>query len=153
MIKILCLGTIVRYKLNNEKCRVTFSPILVAGKHLSGWKPVVISRTKGTRWNDILKVEKKKFKKDDQEFEIERRVFPHCVLYSNQSAWMTQFIFGWELDRLSRFLREKYPNRRFLMLLDNAPPHQSSKTYDNLELHYFQPQSTGYLQLGSIYRF
>ena len=59
---MLCLGTIVRYKLMNEKARVTFSPILVAGKHLSGWKPVVISRTKGTRWNDILKVEKKKFK-------------------------------------------------------------------------------------------
>ena len=113
----------------NEKARVIFSPILMAGNHLSGWKPVVISRTKGTRWNDILKVEKKKFKKDDQEFEIERRVFPQFVLYSNQSAWMTQFIFGWELDRLSRFLREKYPNRRFLMLLGNSAPQKLMTTF------------------------
>ena len=42
-IKMLCLGTVVRYKLMNEKARVTFSPILVAGSHLIGWKPVVIS--------------------------------------------------------------------------------------------------------------
>jgi len=58
----------------NEKSRVTFSPVLVAGNHLVGWKPLIIS--KGTRWNNILKIEKKKFKKDDQEFELERRVFP-----------------------------------------------------------------------------
>ena len=152
-IIILSLGTIVRYKLNNEKARVTFSPILVAGEHLIGWKPLVISRTKGTRWNNIIKVEKRKFKKDNQEFELERRVFPHCVLYSNQTAWMTQFIFEWELDRLSRFLREKYPRRKYLLLLDNAPPHQSSKCYDNLDIHFFPAQTTGYLQLGSIYRF
>ena len=78
-MKILCLGTIVRYKLMNEKSRITFSPILVAGAHLIGWKPSIISRTKGTRWKDILKVEKRKFKKDEEEFELERRVFPHCV--------------------------------------------------------------------------
>ena len=137
----------------NEKSRVTFSPVLVAGDHLVGWKPLLISRSKGTRWNNILKIEKKKFKKDDEEFELERRVFPHCVLYSNKSAWMTQYIFSWELDRLSRFLREKHPGRKHLFLLDNAGPHKSSKTYDNLDLHYFQPQCTGYLQLGSIYRF
>ena len=59
---------------------------------MSGWKPLTISRTKGTRWKDILKVEKRKFKKDEEEFELERRVFPHCVLYSNHSAWMTQYI-------------------------------------------------------------
>ena len=58
---------------------ITFSPILVAGEHLSGWKPLTISRTKGTRWKDTLKVEKRKFKKDEEEFELERRVFPHCV--------------------------------------------------------------------------
>ena len=117
---------------------------------MSGWKPLIISRTKGTRWKDTLKVEKRKFKKDEEEFELERRVFPHCVLYSNHSVWMTQYIFCWELDRLSQFLRKKHGNQRFLLLLDNAPPHVSSKTYDNLDLHYFQPQSTGYLQLGII---
>ena len=66
--------------MQNEKARITLAPILVAGAHLDGWKPVVISRTKGTKWKDIIKVEKKKFKKYDEEIEIERRIFPNCVL-------------------------------------------------------------------------
>ena len=66
--------------MQNQKARITLAPILVAGAHLDGWKPVVISRTKGTKWKDIIKVEKKKFKKYDEEIEIERRIFPNCVL-------------------------------------------------------------------------
>ena len=136
----------------NEKQRVTIAPVIAAGKHLIGWKPVVISRTKGTRWSNLVKIEKKKFKTDDGEIELERRVFPHCILYSNSSAWMTKLIFSWELDRLSTFLRKKYQNRRFLLLLDNASPHQPSKNYDNLDIQFFPAQTTGYLQLGFIYR-
>ena len=64
-----------------------------------------------------------------------------------RGPWITGRHTQWE------FLREKHPGRKHLFLLDNAGPHKSSKTYDNLDLHYFQPQCTGYLQLGSIYRF
>ena len=137
--------------MQNEKARITFAPILVAGAHLDGWKPVVISRTKGTKWKDIIKVEKKKFRKDDEEIEIERRIFPHCVLYSNTTAYMTQFVFSWELDRLSAGLRLKHPNRRFLLLLDNATSHRSSKTYSNLEIQFFPAQTSEYLQSEFIY--
>ena len=145
------LGTVVRFKMDNTKARVTFAPIIAAGEHLHNWKPVFISKTKGTRWKNVLKVEKRKFKKDEIEFEIERRIFPHCVLYSNQSAWMTKYIFGWECDRLSNFLRVNHPNRKFLLLLDNATCHQR-KTYDNLDIQFFPAKTSGYLQLGLIYR-
>ena len=105
-------------------------------------------------WKDIIKVEKKKFRKDDEEIEIERRIFPHCVLYSNTTAGMTQFVFSWELDkkfRLSAYLRLKHPNRRFLLLLDNATSPRSSKTYSNLEIQFFPAQTSRYLQSGFIY--
>ena len=138
--------------MQNQKARVTLAPIISATGHLNGWKPAVVSRTKGTRWQNVIKVEKKKFKKDSEEIEIERRIFPHCVLYSNRSAWMTTCIFTWECDRLSAYLRLKYPNRRFLLMLDNATCHRSQKTYDNLEFCFFPPQTSGYLQLGFTYR-
>ena len=61
--------------MQNQKARITLAPILVAGAHLDGWKPVVISRTKGTKWKDIIKVEKKKFKKYDEEIELRDEFF------------------------------------------------------------------------------
>ena len=116
---------------------------------LPDWKPVFISRTKGTRWQNLIKVEKKNFKKNDgSEIEIERRVFESFVLYANKTAWMTQYIYQWECQRLSQFLRKKYPNRKFLLLVDNCPAHRNSQKYENLEVHFFPPGVTGYLQEG-----
>ena len=47
------LGTVVRFKMDNTKVRVTFAPIIAAGEHLHNWKPVFISKQKGS--DPILK--------------------------------------------------------------------------------------------------
>ena len=50
----------IRYKLDREKCRFTFAPVLAVHGPLAGFKPMIISKVKGTRWANQLRVETKK---------------------------------------------------------------------------------------------
>ena len=95
----------------------------------------------------MIKLETKKIKKPDgSEFILERRVFDHFCLYNNSKAWMTGELFQWEMERLSNYLKIKFPNQRFLLALDNASSHKIPQKFDNLELEYFMPGTTGILQ-------
>ena len=47
---------------------------------------------------------------------LTRRIFPEFVLYSNDKAWSNQYIWEWEAQRLSAFLKKKYPGRKIALL-------------------------------------
>ena len=111
------LGVKLRYKLSNEKQRFTFCPLVCSGPRLDGWKPYVISKCQGSRWCDRkFEIERKTFHKNGEAFELTRRIFPGFVVYSNAKAWSNQYIWEWEAQRLSIFLKKNYPGRRMALL-------------------------------------
>ena len=57
---ILIQGATIRYKLDREKCRFTYAPVLAVNGPLAGFKPMIISKVKGTRSADQVRVETKK---------------------------------------------------------------------------------------------
>ncbi|OAD66763.1 hypothetical protein PHYBLDRAFT_70247 [Phycomyces blakesleeanus NRRL 1555(-)] len=66
-----------------------------------------------------------------------------CYYYSNKN-WMTGAIFKYicmVIDSQARNL-----NRKFLILLDNAPCHNTTASYINLGFLYLPPNTTSYLQ-------
>ena len=104
-----------------------------------------ISRLKGVRWGHS-KLEKKITKKmDGTEIVLERRIFDTFVLYNNSKAWMTSYLFDWEMERLAYYLKKQFPQKKFIMLLDNATSHTKTK-YDNLDFVFLEPGTTGILQ-------
>ena len=98
---ILVKGATIRYKLDREKCRFTYAPVLAVNGPLAGFKPMIISKVKGTRWADQVRVETNKIVKDSVEYTLERHHFPTNVLYTNKKAWMTGDLFPWEMERLA----------------------------------------------------
>ena len=73
-------------------------------------------------WVQNGAIENSKFKKktfldkNGSEIEITRRVYEHFVLYSNTRAWSNMFIWQWEAERLSLFLKKNYPSRKVALL-------------------------------------
>ena len=131
--------------MDREKSRFTYAPVLAVHSPLAGFKPMVISKLKGTRWANQLRVETKKIVKDSVEYNLERRHFPNFVLYTNKKAWMTAELFQWEMERLALHLKKNHPGKRFCILLDNCSSHKRIE-FENLELIYFPPCTTGILQ-------
>ena len=93
--------------------------MICSGSRLIGWKPYIISKCMGTKWCDRkYEVEKKTFlNKNGDEIEITRRVYEHFILYSNSRAWSNMYIWQWEAERLSLFLKKNYPSRRVALLV------------------------------------
>ena len=83
---ILVKGATIRYKLDREKCRFTYAPVLAVNGPLAGFKPMIISKVKGTRWADQVHVETKKIVKDSVEYTLEYTFRIHIsfldVIYS-----------------------------------------------------------------------
>ena len=142
---ILIQGATIRYKLDREKCRFTYAPVLAVNGPLVGFKPMIISKVKGTRWADQVRVETKKIVKDSVEYTLERRHFPTYVLYTNTKAWMTGDLFQWEMERLALYLKKNHPGKRFGILMDNCSSHKRIE-FENLEIIFFPPSTTGILQ-------
>ena len=142
---ILIQGATIRYKLDREKCRFTYAPVLAVNGPLAGFKPMIISKVKGTRSADQVRVETKKIVKDSVEYTLERRHFPTYVLYTNQKAWMTGDLFQWEMERLALYLKKNHPGKRFGILMDNCSSHKRIE-FENLEIIFFPPSTTGILQ-------
>ena len=78
---------------------------------------MVISKLKGTRWANQLRVETKKIVKDSVEYNLERRHFPNFVLYTNKKAWMTAELFQWEMERLALHLKKNHPGKRYCIII------------------------------------
>ena len=142
---ILVQGATIRYKLDREKCRFTYAPVLAVHGPLAGFKPMVISKVKGTRWANQLRVETKKIVTDSGEYNLERRHFPTYVLYSNSKAWMTADLFIWEMERISAFLKKNHPGKKYCILMDNCSSHKRI-VFENLEIVFFPPSTTGIFQ-------
>ena len=92
--------------------------MVCSGSQLRGWKPVIISKCMGTKWCDRkFEIQKKAFlDKNGSEIEITRRVYEHFVLYSNTRAWSNMFIWQWEAERLSLYLKKNYPSCKVALL-------------------------------------
>ena len=133
----------IRYKLDREKCRFTFAPVLAVHGPLAGFKPMIISKVKGTRWANQLRVETKKIVTDSGEYNLERRHFPSYVLYSNSKAWMTADLFIWEMERISTFLKKNHPGKKYCILMDNCSSHKRIE-FENLEIVFSLHQQQGY---------
>ena len=140
-----CLGVEIRYKLDKQKERVSFCPVIRCGSTLPGYKPMFISRTKGVKWGPSRLETKKVKKSDGTEIELERRIFETFILYNNSNAWMTSHFFDWEMERLARYLKKEFPHQKFILILDNAPSHTKNK-YENLDFVFLEPGTTGIMQ-------
>ena len=129
----------------NKVDREKSAPVLAVDGPLAGFKPMVISKVKATRWANQVRVETKKIVKDSEEYTMERRHFPTFILYSNSKAWMTADLFGWEMERLSLYLAKKHPGKRFGVFMDNCSAHKP-QVFANLEFIYFPANTTGLFQ-------
>ena len=58
---------------------------------------------------------------------------------------MNSSIWGWEMQRLSKHLRAKYPSRKFALLLDNVGSHKIVE-FPNLHYIYLPKNSTAITQ-------
>ena len=83
---------------------------------------------------------------DGSEITLERREFDKFCLYSNAKAWMTSMLFQWEAERLSTYLKLKFPNTKFLLVVDNASAHKIPQSFTNLQIEFFPAGVTGILQ-------
>ena len=124
--------------MDRQKQRFTFSPILRCGPHLPNWKPMIISKIKGARWSNLVKLETKTIEKaDGSEFTLERRVFISenqfyilCKFRHSQFLSISIVWEIWEIMRNSQFLGisivweiwEIMRNSQFFGLLNSSTP-------------------------------
>ena len=69
---------------------------------------------------------------------------------SNKKAWMTGDLFQWEMERLALYLKKNHPGKRFGILMDNCSSHKRIE-FENLEIIFFPPSTTGILQPLAIF--
>ncbi|CAG5113779.1 Oidioi.mRNA.OKI2018_I69.chr2.g7869.t1.cds [Oikopleura dioica] len=142
--------------MEGTKERYTLIPYCTPFGHVVDFKPAVISKCQGSKWEGAGKKIKKKFRdptfdatkpsssKNQEFFEIEYRSFENFILYWNPSAWMTRQIMIAEVYRLSLHLKSKSPSKKYLVMMDNCSSHKKLPMLDNLEFVYFQPGCTGW---------
>ena len=58
---------------------------------------------------------------------------------------MTGDLFQWEMERLALYLKKNHPGKRFGILMDNCSSHKRIE-FENLEIIFFPPSTTGILQ-------
>jgi hypothetical protein len=71
-------------------------------------------------------------------------VTKYCWYYANSKAWMTTDLFNCFMQHLDDELR-KY-EKKFYLLLDNAPSHNLKKSFKNIEVIKLPKNSTAHLQ-------
>jgi hypothetical protein len=117
-------------KVTGMKERFTFTPVITPFGPLESFSPSKILRGQASKWNKAPRkqselVENPNFDKNKpiseknlQYHQVFYRDFPDFRYYWNSSAWMTRQILSIELRRLSKFLKKKDPNQRYLLYLD-----------------------------------
>ena len=131
----------------------------------------VVTHGKGSKWTGGGKLKseaapnpsydnKKPESPDNQRYVmIEYRDFASFRLYNSPSAWMTLPIFTIEMKRLSKFLDDNYPGRKYVLFLDNAryfffgfsnpnlfSVHKLKLMLKNIVFCFFLPATTGWYQ-------
>ena len=74
-----------------------------------------------------------------------RKEYDSFITYYSKTSWMNSSIWSWEMHRLHRHLRAKYPGRKFALLLDNVGSHKNVD-YPNLHYVYLPKNSTAITQ-------
>ena len=135
----------VTWKEKDSRFRITFGPVVQFAKKL-GFKPCFIIPVKQTRWtHKPLKTETKTVQYNGSNYEMLRKEYLNFVTYYRQKSWMNTPHFEWEMSRLSDFLKKKFPNSKYCMILDNVRSH-SNIQFPNLKMAFLPPNSTGALQ-------
>ena len=99
-----------------------------------------------TRWtHEPLKTETKTVQYKGSNYEMLRKEYSNFVTYYRLKSWMNTPHFEWEMSRLSDFLKKKFPNSKYCMILDNVRSH-SNIQFPNLKMAFLPPNSTGALQ-------
>ena len=146
-----------RSKTDNCKATTTVMPYITAIRPL-GFKPLVMtSRLKGTKWmNKSGKVKRRSVFIDNELYHVDYTEYDSFVLIPPQphiTGWMTKITFSTELARLDEHLKTKYPTEKFALLADNCPSHATTFKSPNIELIFFKPNVTGYLQPADLLYF
>ena len=79
------------------------------------------------------------------EYKLLRKTYKDFVVYCSKKNWVNGEIFKWEMFRLSSFLKQKSPNTRFGLLLDNVASH-FNVDHPNLKLIFLPPNTTAKTQ-------
>ena len=109
-------------------------------------KPAFITDTKATKWTiRPLRVEHKDVMFNGNNVQLLRKEYDTFVMYYSKKSWMNSSIWGWEMQRLSRHLRAKYPSKKFALLLDNVGSHKIVE-FPNLQYIYLPKNSTAITQ-------
>ena len=102
--------------------------------------------TKATKWTiRPLRVEDKNVTFNGNNITLQRREYDTFVMYYSKTSWMNFSIWGWEMQRLSKHLRAKYPSRKFALLVDNVGSHKIVE-FPNLHYIYLPKNSTAITQ-------
>ena len=69
------------------------------------------------------------------------------ILYKNKNAWLNQILHKDFITEFCDRLSSKFPGKKCLLFLDNFSGHKISYSqYGNLEVKYFRPNMTPYIQ-------
>ena len=135
----------VTWKERDPKLRITFAPVVQFSKKL-GFKPCFVVPVKQTMWkHKPLKTETKTVKFNGHDFEMLRKEYSNFVTYYRTKSWINTPLHEWEMSRLSNFLKKKFPNTKFSLMLDNVASH-SNIQFQNLKVAFLPPNSTASLQ-------
>ena len=111
-----------------------------------GFKPCFIIPVKQTRWtHKPLKTETKTVQYQGSNYEMLRKEYSNFVTYYRTKSWMNTPLHEWEMSRLSDYLKKKFPNTKFSLMLDNVASH-SNIQFQNLKVAFLPPNSTASLQ-------
>ena len=100
------------WKERDSKKRITLCPTIQFNKRL-GLKPAFITDTKATKWTiRPLRVEHKNVTFNGNNITLLRKEYDAFVMYYSKTSWMNSSIWGWEMQRLSKHLRAKYPSKK-----------------------------------------
>ena len=133
------------WKERDSKKRITFLPTIQFNRHL-GLKPAFIIDSKATKWTiRPLRVEHKNVIFNGNNITLLRKEYDSFVTYFSKTAWMNSSIWEWEMQRLHKHLRAKYPGRTFGLMLDNVGSHKTVE-FPNLRYVFLPKNSTAITQ-------
>ena len=101
---------------------------------------------KQTRWtHKPIKVETKTVKYKGNDYQMLRKEYSNFVTYYRAKPWVNTPLYEWEMARFADFLKKKFPNSKYCLILDNVRSH-SNIQFQNLKMVFLPPQSTASLQ-------
>ena len=133
------------WKEFDTKKRITFAPVIQFSKVL-GFRPAFVVPVKQRSWSiKPEKIEEKTVQYRNSEYHLLRKTYKDFVTYYAKKSWINGAIFQWELQRLSTYLKQKTPNTKYILMLDNVRSHVATK-FDNLKLLFLPPNTTAQTQ-------